>query len=237
MEGGCKEWTQFTSTGVFEIDFNVAAENAFCDNLKVTHGGEDFHLLQMHLHSPSEHTIGGGVFSAEAHMVHKSSSGKYLVVGVLLDATPSSDDSFDNDFFLALWGAGGYTGSNSAALFKNLTTGQEVTSEEPLNPYLDLTPGSAAMYHYNGSLTTPPCMVPNGVSWWLFQEPVQISLGDLNKIRGSVKAHAGNILDTHGGDARPTQPLNGRKIYSAEPPLPPTTKKGGKHGGKHGGGH
>jgi len=213
-EGGCKKWTQFTSTGVFEVAFNKSSENAYCDNLKVNLNGEDYHLLQMHLHSPSEHTIGGGKFGAEAHMVHLSNSGKYLVVGVFLDVTPATKNSFDNNFFSTLWSAGGYDGSNSAALYSQLAEGQEIDSKKTLNPYRDLTPADTSMFHYNGSLTTPPCMVPNGVSWWLFQQPVMISAMDLDKIRSSVKAHPGNLLDAQGDNARPIQPLNGRKIYS-----------------------
>jgi len=199
---------------VFEIAFNNSAENAYCDNLKVNLNGEDYDLLQMHLHSPSEHTIGGGKFGAEAHMVHLSKSGKYLVVGVFLDVTPSTKNSYYNNFFSTLWSAGGFNGNNAATLYSQLAAGQEIDSKKTLNPYRDLTPADTRMFHYNGSLTTPPCMVPNGVSWWLFQQPVTISEGDLDKLRSSVKAHPGNILDAQGDNARPIQPLNGRKIYS-----------------------
>ena len=79
-----KQWTAFTNTYVLEVAFNVKAENVACTNLSVTYGGVNYPLLQMHFHSPSEHTIGNGRYSAEAHMVHQSASGGYIVIGVFL---------------------------------------------------------------------------------------------------------------------------------------------------------
>ncbi|KAG7568330.1 Alpha carbonic anhydrase domain [Arabidopsis thaliana x Arabidopsis arenosa] len=45
--------------------------------------GTEYNLLQLHWHSPSEHTINGRRFALELHMVHESKNGSMAVVTVL----------------------------------------------------------------------------------------------------------------------------------------------------------
>ncbi|KAE8098733.1 hypothetical protein FH972_016774 [Carpinus fangiana] len=60
---------------------------------KITINGTDYKLLKCHWHSPSEHTFNGTSYDLEIHVVHKSSSGKFAVVGILYK-NGSSDDPF-----------------------------------------------------------------------------------------------------------------------------------------------
>ena len=53
-ESGCSEWTQGANDHNFNIKFDP-----YCRNLTMTILDEKFYLDSLHLHSPSEHTIGG----------------------------------------------------------------------------------------------------------------------------------------------------------------------------------
>lgn len=62
-----------------------------------------------------------------------------------------------------------------------------------------MLPSSLAYYNYAGSLTTPPCS--EGVSFYILKTPVELSKDQLNAFKKIFKMNA-----------RPIQPLNGRKI-------------------------
>ena len=230
-----QQWAAFTNAYVLEVAFNVAGEAA-CKNLSVTYNGVNYGLLQMHFHSPSEHTIGNGRFSAEAHMVHQSASGGYLVIGVFLQVDSgdtfspiNNDDKYEyddgvnrnNKFLNTLW----TSSKESATPVQTYVAGGSNLNMEGsgiMNPYVDLTPGRKSMYHYIGGLTTPPCVVPGGVSWWVYDQPVTISANDISFLRKIVQAK-GNYLSNKGDNARPVQPLNGRLVsYIPAVPAKPT---------------
>jgi carbonic anhydrase len=63
------------------IQVNYAAGSS------ITVGGEQYQLLQLHFHTPSEHTINGKASPMELHLVHKSGGGALAVVGIMLDET------------------------------------------------------------------------------------------------------------------------------------------------------
>ncbi|XP_059427970.1 alpha carbonic anhydrase 4-like isoform X2 [Corylus avellana] len=50
---------------------------------KININGTNYKLQQCHWHSPSEHTFNGSRYDLELHVVHKSSSGKFAVVGIV----------------------------------------------------------------------------------------------------------------------------------------------------------
>jgi carbonic anhydrase len=223
---------------VLEVAFNVAEENVACSNLFVTYGGVNYGLLQMHFHSPSEHTIGNGRFAAEAHMVHKSASGGYLVIGVFLHidefdtvyAAQTNDDKNEyddginrnNKFLNSIWRLKDSSGISPVKTFMAGGKNLDQEGDELLNPYKDLTPPRNSMYHYVGGLTTPPCVVPGGVSWWVYDEPVTVSYADIYYLRKIVQSK-GNYLSNRGDNARPVQPVNGRLVsYIPAIPYPPT---------------
>ena len=117
-------------------------------------GDEDFQLLQLHFHSPSEHEIDGEKFALEGHLVHQDSSGGLAVVAVLF-----REGEWNSD--LADFGTAGPT---------------ELNQPEPIEfefADLELFRNHEFYYRYNGSLTTPPCT--EGVRWHVLKEPGQIA--------------------------------------------------------------
>ena len=117
-------------------------------------GGEDFQLMQLHFHSPSEHQVNGEIFSLEGHLVHQNHSGALAVVAVLFRA-----GEWNND--LARFGA---------------AAPKELNQPEPINLQfadLELFRNNESYYRYNGSLTTPPCT--EGVRWYVLKNPGHIA--------------------------------------------------------------
>jgi carbonic anhydrase len=70
-----------------------------------------------------------------------------------------------------------------------------------LNP-ADFLPADKGYYAFKGSLTTPPCS--EGVAWQVMKQPVELSKEQIDAFRKLYKMNA-----------RPVQPLNGRKIQES----------------------
>ena len=121
----------------------------------LTIASDQYALVQYHFHNPSEHTIKGKHFPMEMHLVHKSSSGKLAVVGVLIE------EGAHNAAFDPIW--------------KNLPTRKGVeTHYQAVTVDVDaLLPKSRRSYRYDGSLTTPPCS--EGVRWIVMTTPIQLA--------------------------------------------------------------
>lgn len=199
-----QSWVQFTDDHAVELAF-IEDETIYCD-LSIEYDGMTWNLVQMHFHSPSEHTLGGGYFSAEAHMVHLNEETQtYIVLGVLLQEASGSSfiPQSNNTFFQNIWTAGA----------NDLNTGtKKVISNHDgtLNPYQHLLPARPSHYRYSGSFTTPPCS--EIVEWFVFDEPITISSDDLKFLR--AVANKPNAITTTGGNSnRPIQELNGRTVY------------------------
>jgi carbonic anhydrase len=107
----------------------------------LTLNGTRYELLQFHFHTPSEHAINGELAEMEIHFVHRSmeSEGMLAVLGVLV-----YEGAEDNPAFTAVW--------------ENLPTHkrEEQTFSATINA-ADMLPKDHRVYHYMGSLTTPPC--------------------------------------------------------------------------------
>ena len=63
-------------------------------------------------------------------------------------------------------------------------------------------PKNQGYYAFKGSLTTPPCS--EGVAWQVLKEPVELSKAQIDSFRKLYKMNA-----------RPVQPLNGRKVQGS----------------------
>lgn len=138
------------------VQFNVA------NGGKLEAAGIDHELLQVHFHAPSEHTLGGKAFPAEAHFVHKAADGALAVVGVLI---------VEGEEHRAL-----------APLFAHLPE-HRADPKTHAGVTIDLAavlPKSRELYRYMGSLTTPPCS--EGVHWHVLKEPVALSKAQIERL-------------------------------------------------------
>ncbi|XP_017697512.2 alpha carbonic anhydrase 7-like isoform X2 [Phoenix dactylifera] len=149
--------------------------------------GKDYVLQQCHWHSPSEHKFFDEGYPLELHMVHISSDGSIAVIGILYQH--GSPDPFLSE------------------LWKYLECLIRKQKDEVVVGYLSPPPieNRAPYYRYSGSLTTPPCT--ENVTWILLREVRTVSEGQVYQLREAV----------HGDNARPIQPINGRKVYLYKP--------------------
>lgn len=114
-----------------------------------------YKVLQLHFHAPSEHTFNGKHYDVEMHIVHQDYDNKKLaVLGVFFDVDEGGD--LDNEFIHQL----------------------RLHEYEPTIETLPLTKlihglDQSELYHYEGSLTTPPC--DETVTWLLVNDPQPIS--------------------------------------------------------------
>lgn len=143
--------------------------------------GKRYKLLQFHFHTPSEEQINGRANDMVAHLVHKSEDGKLLVIGVLLNRgkdNPVLKPVFDN------------------------MPGKASEEKAVPNAGFDanrLLPASRNYFHYDGSLTTPPCS--EGVKWFVLK-----NVGNV-----SPKQYEA-FTQLYPYNARPVQAVNGRTI-------------------------
>jgi len=147
-------------------------------------GDRKYALKQFHFHHPSEHLIEGKRFAMEVHFVHAGTDG-LVVIGVLM-----------------------VTGKPNA-IFKKIvsTIPREEGSPVPADPAIHpggLLPPQRAYYHYEGSLTTPPCS--ETVDWIVLAHPIEVDEGDIARF---AKLYPMN--------ARPVQKRDRRFILSSRP--------------------
>ncbi|NXN06622.1 CAH14 anhydrase, partial [Indicator maculatus] len=121
--------------------------------------------LQMHVvHYDTEHYTNAS--EAQHH------AGGLAVLGVLLEVGSDPHPAYDN--ILSHLGSISYAGQ---------------TTSIPSFSIQDLLPQRLDLYYrYNGSLTTPPCS--QSVLWTVFQQPVHISLAQLEQLQGALYATA-----------------------------------------------
>ncbi|KDP44024.1 hypothetical protein JCGZ_05491 [Jatropha curcas] len=153
--------------------------------------GTEYVLRQCHWHSPSEHTIDGGRFALELHMVHESQDGKVAVVGIMyIIGRPDS-----------------FLSSLTEKLREVSGTEEEETVVGIVNPK-DIKIGSRKYYRYIGSLTVPPCT--ENVVWTISRKVRTVTKEQVELLRVAVHDEA----DTN---ARPLQPTNGRSVQLYRP--------------------
>lgn len=144
--------------------------------------GQRYELQQLHFHTPSEHTIQGVPADMEIHLVHRDGYGNYAIVAIPV-----------------------ISGRRHNVVMARI--GQNLPPH-PGNEYVDyrtgikpifLLPTNRDYVSYQGSLTEPPCT--EGVRWLVFLHPLEVPAEYVAKFRQIM-----------GNNARPTQPLNGRRL-------------------------
>jgi carbonic anhydrase len=166
-------------------------------NLTLTIGGDVYRLVQFHFHAPSEHSVDGQRYAAEAHLVHESEEGELAVVALLIqpgDVGPELDETV-------------LESAPSEA-------GEEVELDGDLSPLLLLlvadstTAYGTDYYTYPGSLTTPGCS--EGVRWIVMSVAHPTGQASIDRLHGLIGQFPG--YDGYENNNRPTQPLNERVI-------------------------
>ena len=155
--------------------------------------GVPYAFSSLHFHTPAENTLDGAANAMEMHLVHFAAdgSGAVAVLGVLFEyAAEERPADATAERLLADVAADG-----GARRIK-------------INPGA-LWDGTSGYFRWQGSLTTPPCT--GGVSWVLQKETRTVSREAVARFR----AHLGD--GAFPGNARPTQPLNGRTVRVFEP--------------------
>jgi carbonic anhydrase len=148
----------------------------------VSVSGVAYRLSQLHFHAPSEHRVDGRSFALELHLVNESSSGRLLVLGVLI--RPGRANPAFGRLIAALPASPGQR--------RGLTG---------LNP-LSLLPekGQGARYTYSGSLTTPPCT--EGVGWNVLATPVELSPAQIRRFTAIYDHNNRPLQPTNGRAVR-----------------------------------
>jgi carbonic anhydrase len=148
---------------------------------KIRIDGKPYDLLQFHFHRPSEEHIDGKPSAMVVHFVHKNTEGELAVLGVMLR------EGNDNPGIKTLW-----THAPKAE-------GPEVVPDGVMFNPANLLPREMDFFHYDGSLTTPPCT--EKVKFFILKSQVNISKEQVTDFPFKM-------------NARPVQPTNGRPIYT-----------------------
>ncbi|VAX12308.1 Carbonic anhydrase, alpha class [hydrothermal vent metagenome] len=148
-------------------------------------GDVSYKLLQLHFHSPSEHARKGERYAMEVHLVHKNANGNLAVVSVLLKRgrqNPTLQKVLDN------------VSSNINEI--KVAQGTSISAA-------DLLPRKHQLFHYSGSLTTPPCS--ENVNWFVMKTPMTVSDKQVTQ-----------FLNLIGKNARPLQGMHWRSMLVSE---------------------
>jgi carbonic anhydrase len=155
---------------------------------RLTVGDKTYALVQFHFHAPSEHTVDGEHLPMEMHFVHQAEDGALAVVGVLIE------EGAENPGIAPLWAQLAAAADTETTVRIPAGFGDHVFSGE-----------ATGVYHYYGSLTTPPCS--EGVKWYIRRTPSQFS-------RDQIAA----FTAVYDHNNRPVQALNDRTLYLDESP-------------------
>ncbi|NXK49471.1 CAH9 anhydrase, partial [Chauna torquata] len=185
------------------------------ESLAITGGyAQQYRAVQLHLHwgSPmgpgSEHMVNGKQFAAELHVVHYNT--KYdsfkaamahpdglAVLGVLLEVGPR-----ENPYYQEIL----------EHLYKIQGDDEEVLV--PGFNIAGLLPDHLHLYfHYNGSLTTPPCY--QSVKWTVFNQTVKLSQDQISVLVTSLQNDYNKPLQNN---FRPLQSLHKRWVLASFEP-------------------
>ncbi|MEO0037743.1 MAG: hypothetical protein RIQ59_954 [Bacteroidota bacterium] len=157
----------------------------------ITIKGLKYELQQFHFHHHSEHTIDGEYSEMEIHFVHKSSTGAYAVLGVLVNEGETINSSLETLI----------TDSPNTSGINTFNTIFDLKTMLPLQTYKYFT--------YSGSLTTPNMdTTPNQgpLTWIVFKNKISLTATQLEEYK--LKYEEQNF--------RVIQPLNNRKVYENE---------------------
>lgn len=162
---------------------SAALEDGKPTHFTVSKGGAiktamgSFALVAFHMHTPSEHLLGGQKMDGELHLVHRNQAGFLTVMGILFKESEQASEATIQAF------------SQLAAL----------SQKRSLEESVDLTallPIEASCFHYYGSLTTPP--LTEGLQWLVFDRPLLVGSKELSYLRTLYPSTARNVQPLSG---------------------------------------
>ncbi|XP_059689712.1 carbonic anhydrase 9 [Gavia stellata] len=182
------------------------------ESLAITGGyAQQYRAVQLHLHwgsllgPGSEHTVNGRRFAAEIHVVHYNT--KY---GSFKDAMVHPDG-------LAVLGAFLEVGPRENPYYQEILEHLykiEREGDEVLVPGFNiagLLPANLKLYfHYDGSLTTPPCY--QTVKWTVFNQTMLLSHDQMSMLVMSLRNDDSKPLQNN---YRLAQDLHGRRVLAS----------------------
>jgi carbonic anhydrase len=172
-----------------KISYSTAPETTY---IQFSDSSAKYQFVELHFHSPSEHTLNGSPFEMEMHMVHTDTSNPANNVAIaVLIREGSHNPKFDN-------------------ILAHLPAGDRC--EAPAIPYqnvYDLLPSDRRYYTYPGSLTTPDCS--ETVKFVLLNGVIALSRDQMNTFRAYLKKQGFDKTN------RPLQNPRGRKIETNVP--------------------
>lgn len=125
-------------------------------------GGKIFKLIKFHFHMPSEHSVNHMRYPAELHLVHMDAEGKLAVVGIFITIGKENNKTVD-------------------ALIDAASANNEKKFTVEDGDLMPLLPKDTNYFHYQGSLTTPPCS--EGVQWYVLKTPIEVSEQEIKDLR------------------------------------------------------
>ena len=213
------------ATTNMEVNYNLDFDKSWADTATVKRtdsaGTEKtYNPVSVQWHTPSEHTVDGKHYDAEAQIYSDDADGKLAVVSVFFDK--SVGGGAQNDWvksFVAGYNDRFNTDANAKAKVDMSLMFRPLSEEK-------------GFWMYDGSLTYPPCT--EGVAWTVMKDVLRISQDQLDwlyrftkgaaegaeinateqKYLDYVKTNTANANNAAGNNRR-TQALNDRKLYMA----------------------
>lgn len=154
----------------------------------------------MHWHTPAENTIDGVNADMEAHYVHQLEGDVTPLSNLVVLAVHYRLQDSCNQELETFWAH--LPPTDGAAL------GPAVTA--PLQSMLAPLE-SGGVFHWSGSLTTPPCA--ENVDWYLFKRALPVCSQQLERLKASLAAAQAGVEINN----RATQPLFLRQVTQTPP--------------------
>jgi len=180
--------------------FDVQALYDSGSTIQLTKKGPLYNLLQFHFHAPGEHTFEhGALFEIEIHLVHQSSADPNQLAVVALLVKEGQENAVLKPVF--------------DQLFRVPNEGDEFDDSGVQFNIADALPSDRRYFAYHGSLTTPAGGTAEGcreiVEWRVIAKPIEMSREQIDAFV-AVLDHSCCPIN---GNNRPTQSINGRKIF------------------------
>lgn len=190
--------TQASSTGnntnpVIKAAYNEAP-------LSIVNNG---HTVQVNYTGKSKFEVNGKKYALKQVHFHTPSEHKINGKAAPIEVHFVHQDKQGNLAVVGVFAKQGEENQEIQKIFSNIPsqTGQQETHQNiSFSPEAIIPTGSQA-FTYNGSLTTPPCS--EKVKWVVYQNPIEVSKQQIK----TFKKYFDN-------NARPTQPINNRQVFS-----------------------